>query len=144
MLIQTYTPEHPSIALAGRHDFLAFAKQEMAFRRQHAYPPFERLARLIVRSQKLEAARDFADHLASGFRQALSHHGDRRPGGPAVKLLGPAECAVFRLNNYFRFHFQLQCASAGALHEVLREVLATARVPGNVEYQVDIDPHNML
>src|SRR5438128_4495965 len=44
VLIQTYTPDHPSITLAARHDYLGFVNAEMAQRRAHNYPPFERLA----------------------------------------------------------------------------------------------------
>jgi primosomal protein N' (replication factor Y) len=61
-----------------------------------------------------------------------------------LRLLGPAECPVFRLNKYFRYHFQVQSTSPGLLHEVLREVLAVVRVPSNVEFQIDVDPYNML
>jgi primosomal protein N' (replication factor Y) len=68
-----------------------------------------------------------------------------RAGGPsAVRLLGPAECPVFRLNGYYRFHFQLQSASAQALHRVLRDTLASVRAPAGVEFQVDIDPFSMV
>ena len=141
VLVQTFTPEHPSIALAAKHDFLAFANLELEFRRQHNYPPFQRLARLIVRSEKQEAADQFANQLATAFEHAI--HKRTKPNA-SVRLLGPAECPVFRLNKYFRFHFQLQSTSAGLLHEVLRDVLAMTRVPGNVEFQLDIDPYNML
>ena len=65
-------------------------------------------------------------------------------GFSLMRVLGPAEAPVFRLNNYFRFHFQLQSASAAVLHQVLREVLAVVRAPSGVEYQLDIDPYNML
>ena len=63
---------------------------------------------------------------------------------PAVRVLGPAECPVFKLNSYYRFHFQLQAEASGDLHEVLREVLAVAKPPHGVEFQVDVDPYNML
>jgi primosomal protein N' (replication factor Y) len=37
----------------------------------------------------------------------------------------------------------LQSESAALLHDVLREVLAVARPPHGVEFQVDVDPFNM-
>ena len=49
--IQTLQPEHPSIALAAKHDYLTFAQEEMQARRAHNYPPFQRMARLIARSK---------------------------------------------------------------------------------------------
>jgi primosomal protein N' (replication factor Y) len=144
VLVQTFNPEHPAIALAVEHDYISFAKQELAFRHEHGYPPYQRMARLIIRSQKQEIAQEFAEKLSAAFDNAQKRYAAQNPGGAAVRVLGPAECPVFRLKNYFRFHFQIQSVSAGALHQVLRDVLTLTKVPGNVEYQLDVDPYNML
>ena len=153
VLVQTFTPEHPCVTLAAQHDFVSFAGLELAHRKEHRYPPFERMARLIVRSEKQDAAAAFADTLAAALARAQAPvavsdgTGGLRPplAQPVpVRVLGPAECPVFRLNNFYRFHFQVQSESSGRLHEVLREVAAVARPPGGVEFQVDIDPYSML
>jgi primosomal protein N' (replication factor Y) len=141
VLVQTFTPEHPSIALAATHDYAGFVQQELPHRLVHHYPPYQRLARLIVRSEDQEAAGAFAERLASMFQSALT----KLPAGSAeVRLLGPAEAPVFRLKGFYRFHFQLQSPSAGVLHQLLREVLPAARVPAGVEFTLDVDPYNML
>jgi primosomal protein N' (replication factor Y) len=123
---------------------LKFAELEMSQRKAHLYPPYQRLARLIIRSETEESARRFSDDLAEAFKRSLSKPERQPPRSPGVRLLGPAECPVFRLNNLYRFHFQLQSASAGLLHEVLREVLGPTRVPSGVEFQIDVDPYSML
>ena len=51
---------------------------------------------------------------------------------------------MFRLNNFYRFHFQVQSADSARAAHVLRDVLAVAKPPRGVEFQVDIDPFNML
>jgi primosomal protein N' (replication factor Y) len=51
---------------------------------------------------------------------------------------------VFRLKGFYRFHFQLQSSSSAFLHQVLRAVLPTVRLPKGVELTVDIDPQDML
>jgi primosomal protein N' (replication factor Y) len=192
VLVQTFTPDHPCITLASHHNYAEFAKLELVHRKQHRYPPFERMARLIVRSEKEEAASAFADTLAGAFKEAMrrvsppSGDATRQPAKPSstatpgvprdlspakpgftaapsgfvsvpataaetpppkampVRLLGPAECPVFKLNGFYRFHFQLQSDSSAVLHEVLRNVLALAKPPSGVEFQVDIDPYSML
>jgi primosomal protein N' (replication factor Y) len=148
VFVQTFTPDHPCIALAAKHDFVSFATQELVHRKQHQYPPFQRLARLIVRSEKEELAGQFADTLAAAFEEAMKHHAEKhtssgKPDRP-LRLLGPAECPVFRLNGFYRFHFQVQSADSGVLHAILRHVLAIAKPPSGVEFQVDVDPFNML
>ncbi len=161
VLVQTFTPDHPCITLAAKHDFVTFAGMELAHRREHKYPPYERMARLIVRSEKEDAASAFADQLAGAFKEAVKRVTTGRPTGSGaedataasrlthaqtspVRLLGPAECPVFRLNNFYRFHFQVQSENSALLHEVLRTVLAVARPPSGVEFQVDVDPYSML
>jgi primosomal protein N' (replication factor Y) len=153
VLVQSYTPEHPCISLAAKHDFMSFAVQELAHRKQHQYPPFQRLARLIVRSEKEDAASQFADTLAEAFTEAMKKSSTKTAGEvahtghssiPALRLLGPAECPVFRLKGFYRFHFQIQSADSGVLHSVLREVIINAKPPSGVEFQVDVDPYNML
>ncbi|MBY0461027.1 MAG: primosomal protein N' [Gemmataceae bacterium] len=143
VLVQTFTPEHPCITLASQHNYGEFAKLELVHRKLHKYPPYERLARLIVRSEKEDAASAFADVLATAFKEATRRVALTSKHAPP-RVLGPAECPVFRLNNFYRFHFQVQSDSSAVLHELLRNVLALAKPPSGVEFQVDIDPYSML
>jgi primosomal protein N' (replication factor Y) len=141
VLVQTYSPEHYSIACAASHDYERFAAAEMEHRHGHHYPPFQRMARLIVKSKKEEAAREFADRLAAAFRRALERLKDP---SQEVRLLGPAETPVFRLKNFFRFHFQLQSPNSATLHQVLRGVIPAVKPPTGVALTIDIDPLDML
>ncbi|MHB1424309.1 MAG: replication restart helicase PriA [Gemmataceae bacterium] len=142
VLVQTFTPEHPCIALAATHDYAGFVAAEMAHRRQHNYPPFQRMARIIVRSRDQKAASAFADLLAIAFQHTLQTLSAHEP--LPVRVLGPAEAPVFRLKGNYRFHFQLQSPSAATLHQVLRAVLPAQRTPAGVEFTLDVDPFNML
>jgi len=144
VLVQTWNPEQPCIALAATHDYLRFADQELAQRRAHNYPPYQRLARVILRGRDQAQAADFSERVAAAFADAKSRLTGPDGAPVEVRLLGPAEAPVFRLKGYFRFHFQLQSASPGALHRLLRTVLPTLRVPTGVELTVDVDPFNML
>src|SRR5205085_10418482 len=100
VLVQTFNPEHPSIALAATHDYNRFVAVEMAHRKAHKYPPYQRLVRLIVRGRDQEEAGAFADRLAAGFRAALASLKGQDGGPLDVRLLGPAEAPVFRLQGY--------------------------------------------
>jgi primosomal protein N' (replication factor Y) len=139
VLVQTYNPEQPCVALAAGHDYLRFADQELAQRRAHNYPPYQRLARVILRGHDQQQTADFSERVAAAFNEAKS-----RLSAAEVRLLGPAEAPVFRLKGYYRYHFQLQSPSPAALHQLLRLVLPTLRAPAGVELTVDVDPFNML
>jgi primosomal protein N' (replication factor Y) len=140
--VQTFTPEHPCIAHAATHDYDAFVAGELAHRREHNYPPYQRLVRLVIRSREMEAGGDFAERTAGVFNAALKAQAEQ--GSGEVRLLGPAEAPVFRLKGYYRYHFQLQSSSPGALHKLLRAVLPTLSPPAGAELSVDVDPCNML
>ncbi len=117
VLVQTFTPDHPCIALAAAHDYAGFTAAELIHRRAHNYPPYQRLARVIVRGRDQQAAGEFGERLAGAFQAALKAMAEK---GPAeVRLLGPAEAPVFRLKGYFRYHFQLQSPSPATLHQLL-------------------------
>ena len=53
VVIQTYTPEHYSIELAGEQDFDLFYQQEMMIRKTHKYPPFYYIALITVHHEDL-------------------------------------------------------------------------------------------
>jgi len=144
VFVQTYQPEHASIALAANHNYLKFVEGEMSQRRHHQYPPFQRMARLVLRSKGQKKAEEYADLLAGAFRVGLQTLGRRNGAAQELRLLGPAEAPVFRLKNYYRYHFQLQSPSPGYLHQVLRQVVPTVRLPKGVELTIDIDPQDML
>ena len=48
VFVQTFTPFHPAIQFARRHDFEGFYEQEIEFREQLRYPPFSRVALLTL------------------------------------------------------------------------------------------------
>jgi primosomal protein N' (replication factor Y) len=139
VLVQTFNPEHPAIRHAASHDYTAFVAGEMAHREAHGYPPYSRLARVIVRGPDEEAVRAFAESLATLFRAAVEKDAEG-----AVRLLGPAEAPVYRLQGNYRYHFQLQSAGAKALHVVLRAVIPALSPPAGVELTLDVDPFSMM
>jgi primosomal protein N' (replication factor Y) len=142
VLVQTFTPEQPAIRHVASHDYAAFVAEELAHRQAHQYPPYQRLVRIIVRGRDATATGAFADRLGEALERGLKVLADQDK--TPVRLLGPAEAPVFHLKGYCRFHLQLQSASPGTLHKLLRLVLPTLSVPSGIEYTLDVDPFNML
>jgi primosomal protein N' (replication factor Y) (superfamily II helicase) len=134
VLVQTYTPEHPAIALALAHDVLGFARYALADRATFNYPPFSRLALVRISSLEENVARSTAEVLADRARAAAA---DR------AEILGPAPAPLPRLRNQYRFRFMVRSPSRAALRHVLTRVGA-AKVDGRVRVVLDIDPGSML
>ena len=140
VIVQTLNPEHDAVALAARHDFLAFSRGEMEQREMLGYPPFQRMIRIIIRARDEKAADDYASRFAGACRLAHESAEPKRP----IKLLGPAVAPVARLNDYHRRHLLILSPDSRHLHSVARAALASCRPDGGAEIAVDVDPGNML
>lgn len=151
VLVQTYSPEHPALQAARRHDFRRFADAELALRREHGYPPFERLLRIVARSTEQAPARVWLEAIAERLRGRLAEREearpkrpDREPLRPAVRVLGPAEAPLARLRGYWRFHLLIFARDLPPVRALLAEELAYLPAPAETQYAIDVDAYEML
>jgi primosomal protein N' (replication factor Y) len=133
VVIQTYHPEHYAVRAALAHDDAAFAREEMRFRRIFHYPPFTRMAQILVRDKDRGKAETAMRELA---RQVLAH---RHAG--AVRVSGPAPAPFERLRDRWRFQLLLRSASLGKLHALLADVVPETP---SADVVVDVDPQQLL
>ncbi len=128
--LQTHQPEHPVMKALVLGDREAFYKYEIESRERSGYPPFGRLAALIV------SAND--RHAAEAFGRALVAHA---PKDDAVRVLGPAEAPIAVVRGRHRFRLLLKSSRGFDLSGYVRAWLEAAPKPkGNLQLEVDIDP----
>jgi len=142
VLVQTYQPDHPSIVLASKHDFLGFAKYELEHRHLLGYPPYQRMARIIIRGLVDQETVDFADQIGRMARNA--HAQESVSDKSAFRILGPAPAPVARIENHFRHHLQFQSESPALLHRILKRLGLVKAPTARVEMAIDIDPQTIL
>lgn len=137
MYIQTLCPEHYAIVLARTHDFPGFFAQEAQLRESLHYPPFARLAAITGLGPSQEAL-----HAAMQRVEATL----RAWAGPArLQVLGPAPSPIPRLRGRYREQILVKGELGEARKRELQAVLVDiARAAQGVEFQVDVDPANML
>jgi primosomal protein N' (replication factor Y) len=126
VIVQTYTPGHYAIQAAARHDYAAFLRRELPFRRQQVYPPFGRLVRLVYTADDAARAREQARELAGALTRKI-----RSLGLPATGLIGPAPCLHERLRGRWRWQLIVRSENPHAL-------LAGLILPRG--WGVDVDP----
>ena len=100
VLVQTYSPDHPAIRAAIRHDYEASSPSELPEREKYGVPPFGRLVRLIARGPEESAVHAYLKDLAAAFRRRPT----RRFGS-----WGRPRPRSSRSANLYRFHLQLRC-----------------------------------
>ncbi|MBS0266172.1 MAG: primosomal protein N' [Planctomycetes bacterium] len=137
VLVQTSCPGEPAIVRASEHDFLGFARAELEQRRSMQAPPFEHLARLIIRGPDEQATLAEARRMAETVRAAIATH------ALPIRVMGPAPAPVARLKGSFRFHFQLSAVQFETLQDLWRRVRDQFKPAADVEFAVDMDPINM-
>src|SRR6266540_2649050 len=71
VIVQAFTPFHPAIQYARRHDFAGFYDQEIEFREQLKYPPASRVALLTLRGRNEEKVKFSAEHLKRELEREL-------------------------------------------------------------------------
>jgi len=72
VFVQAFTPFHPAIQYARRHDFIGFYEQEIEFREQLKYPPVSRAALLTLRGRNEDKVKFSAGHLKRELEKSLS------------------------------------------------------------------------
>ena len=140
MLVQTFSPDHPAIRAAVRHDFAAFAAGELPIREMLRYPPFASMIRLVVRGPVEAVAAQFAARTwPSGCGRRWQSLQARGPGAwarPRRRLPG---CGA-----NIRFQIQAHGPDGEKLRAAVRQATAGLKPPEDVQWIVDVDPLEML
>jgi primosomal protein N' (replication factor Y) len=138
VLVQTFSPEHPAIQAALRHDYLMFAGRELPNREEYGYPPFSSMIRVVIRGPVEAVAEGFADHVAEQLAKLNEGRGE------PVRILGPTAAPISKLRGKYRFHMLLLCPDAALLRTLVQEVTQGLKPPEEVQWMADVDPLDML
>ncbi len=136
-MVQTFSPDHPAIGAAERHDYEAFAAQELPHRSEFGYPPFGAMIRLVVRSPQEERCERTANQIAEFLRAEW----DDVAG---IRVLGAAPAPMPRLRGKYRFHLIIQGPRIDELREGVRAAQQAIRPPEDGLWTADVDPWDML
>jgi primosomal protein N' (replication factor Y) (superfamily II helicase) len=132
--LQTHQVEHPVMKALVACDREAFYASEIEMRERSGYPPFGRLASLIISAGDRPTAEGFARKLAAVA-----------PIDERIKVLGPAEAPLAVIKGRYRFRLLVKSQRNVDLSEYLREWLAGGpKTKGNLKLEVDVDPQSFL
>lgn len=133
VLIQTYMPDHPVMEALVGGDGPAFYAAESENRREGGWPPFGRLAALIL------SGNNEADVSAQARRLAQAAP---RIGG--LTILGPAPAPFARLRGRFRYRLLIKAQRGPNLQGILKDWLSSVPDKSTVRVTIDIDPYSFL
>jgi primosomal protein N' (replication factor Y) len=136
VFVQAFTPFHPSIQFARRHDFTGFFDQELEFREQLKYPPFSRVALLTLKSRNEDKVKFVAEHLKRELDKLAPDFKD-------LILAGPAPAPLLRAQTFYRYQIMLRVVQMSALSRRLSQITQSLTLPDDVSLVTDIDPVDM-
>ena len=137
VFVQAFTPFHPAIQCARRHDFAGFYEQESGFRQQLKYPPFSRIALLTLKGRNEEKVRFSADHLKRELDRLTADLKD-------LILAGPAPAPLLRAETFYRYQIMLRTQHMSGLSRRLAQLSQSLVLPEDVTLTVDVDPVGAL
>ena len=147
MWVQTFHPSHALFEALKKHDYPAFAEQQLKERLEAGLPPstFQALIRSDARTQAVAQA--FLNHANT---QLQSQHTLDTPDASAlaeVSVYPAVPMSIQRVANVERAQMLIESASRKALHrvlELLQEQLHASRSApehkGLIRWLVDVDP----
>jgi primosomal protein N' (replication factor Y) len=142
VLVQTALAEHYAIRAAVTHDYDAFAERELEERRAPDYPPFTRLANIVVSGTDEVGVEQAIEAVARWTIDAI-----RRLRAGDVRLTGPAPCPIDRIRGRWRWHFLLRSRTARPLGAVCHALQQEDPLPGRggeLRFIIDRDPVTLL
>ncbi len=135
VVIQTYWPEHPAIRAVAAHDPSLFYGPEIEARRELRFPPYGRLANVLVAAASEDSARAQAAKIA----EALVTRAEQE-----WEVLGPVPAPLARIKGRFRWHVLVKGPPAADIPSAVRGALETIRAVDGVSVAPDIDPLDLL
>ncbi|WP_303859110.1 primosomal protein N' [Senegalimassilia anaerobia] len=139
VLVQTYEADAAPIRAAARYDRALFLRDELPKRKMLGYPPYVRMANVLVwgahEADVAALARELAAELAEQARAF---------GGDGWSVLPATPCVLAKLRNTYRWHVVVKCPADADVFAVLLPVFRRRKADKWVNVAVDVDPDDLL
>jgi len=126
VIIQTYMPDHYAVQATINHDYAAFYRQEIDYRKQLKNPPFSKLIKMTYIHANDAVCRNEAERM----KKQLSLEVDSA-GLFGIDILGPSPAFIQRLRGRYRWQIILRGANPG-------ELLSRISIPQG--WIIEVDP----
>jgi primosomal protein N' (replication factor Y) len=133
VFLQTVYPENSVLQSLLNNDRNGFIEFEKTTRRLLHYPPYGKLAALIVSGTD-----------AKSVERAAANLGRTAPHTEHIEVLGPAPAPLYLLKDKYRYRLLLKTSRQINIQKVINEWLAMNKTTGNIRVEVDIDPYSFM
>lgn len=127
-LIQTYNPNHYSIILSKKHDYIRFYNEEIKIRRKLNYPPFCLIVSIRISTSDYELGNNEIEKINKYLKEKLNE---------SYTILGPT--VSFKINNIYTFKILIKYKEKQLIYKVLEEIKKHNKNK-NIKLEIDFNP----
>ena len=124
---------------AAAYDRALFLRDELPKRRLLGYPPYVRMANVLVWSKDEPAVRRVAAELQAALEEAV-----RDFGGDGWSVLPATPCVLAKLRGTYRWHIVVKCPADADLSDALLPLFRRRKPDRDANVAVDVDPDDLL
>jgi len=138
VIIQTYSPEHYSVELAGQQDYDKFYEREMMVRKLHRYPPFYYITLVTVSHENVMKTVSVTEKITAFIRSRLSSE---------AICLGPVASPIPRINNRYRYQCLIKYKREPGLNKTLKFVMDQYQqeiASKGLQISIDVNPFILM
>jgi len=133
VLLQSHCVNNFLFQNLTQHDREAFVEREIAVRERHHWPPYTRLASLIISGKNLEHVENAAQEIRM-----------KSPQVDGLEIFGPAPAPLAKLKGEHRMRLLVRASRSLKLQPILLSWLADVKVAKGVDLKIVIDPFTFL
>ena len=143
VILQTYNPEHYSIMLAAKQDYISFFEKEVELRKAFNYPPFSKLINITFTGENEKETYLAITKITDNIKYILKSKGYTNDLDDIV--FGPNEGMIYRVKNKYRFYVLLKGNKENytLLKAIIKYLLIDSRqkfVSDNIITSIDMNP----
>ena len=139
VMVQTYEADAVAIRAAAAYDRALFLRTELPKRKALGYPPYVRLANVLVWGKDEQAVKRAAQALYEQLERLVFDF-----AGSRWQVLPAVPCVLEKLRDTYRWHIVLKCPRGEYPSRVLARLLRERKPDSQVSVAVDVDPDDLL
>lgn len=139
VIVQTYEADSVPVRAAATYDRPLFLGSELSKRRALGYPPFVRMANILVWGKDEERVRTVACGLADQVKECVRDY-----AGPGWLVLPASPCLLAKLRNTYRWHIIVKAPADADIAALIGPLFRSRKPDDDVNVAVDVDPEDLL
>lgn len=131
VIIQTFNPDHYSIRLAERHNYIEFYKEEMKMRKLLKYSPYYYMILISISTKDYDLGFKESNKIGTYLRNTLEKE---------TIILGPTMASIFKVNNIYHYQIIIKYRKDDKLMDSLKFVDNMYKQNNKTDVEVDFNP----